>query len=86
MSVHEKLTAIAEGIRTITGSTEKLGLDAMAEGVTRVYHQGFSEGKLVGMDAMWDIIQDYGNRTNYTAAFNEWYSATKLDTKYPVNT
>lgn len=43
MSVHEKMTAIADAIREKTGDTQKLGLDAMAAGVGEVYEAGKAE-------------------------------------------
>jgi hypothetical protein len=36
MSVNEKMTAIADAIRTKTGGTEPLGLDAMAEAIAAI--------------------------------------------------
>ena len=36
-------------------------------------------------DEIWDGIQDYGKRTNYTSGFRNWGGVT-IDTKYPVNT
>ena len=42
MSVYEKMTAIADKIRAKTGTTEKLNLDQMAEGVDGVYEAGKS--------------------------------------------
>lgn len=40
MSVQEKMTAIADAIRSKTGKTETLGLDAMAAAVPEVYEAG----------------------------------------------
>ena len=35
-------------------------------------------------DELWDMIQDYGKRTNYTSGFKNW-GGVIIDTKYPVN-
>lgn len=43
MSVNEKMTAIADAIRSKTGGTEPLGLDDMAVGVGDVYEAGKQE-------------------------------------------
>ena len=48
MSVNEKMTAIADAIRQYTGDTEKLTLDAMAEGIPRVRNKGYSLGYNAG--------------------------------------
>lgn len=81
MGVKEKMTAIADAIREKTGKTQKLGLDAMATGIGQVY----DAGKQAGQDAMWDIIQNYGNRPNYQSGFSRWGAVT-IKPKYPVNT
>ena len=44
MSVDEKMTAIANSIRSYTGISDKLNLDSMATGVSVVYGNGRSEG------------------------------------------
>lgn len=44
MSVNEKLTAIADAIRSYTRNSEKLGLDDMVSGVADVYRTGLSIG------------------------------------------
>lgn len=80
MSVNEKMTAIAHEIRAKTGKTEKLTLDAIADSVEQIWQAGAAMGR----DALWDAIQDYGRRTNYTAAFNEWEGAEAILPKYPV--
>lgn len=43
MSVHEKMTAIADAIRDKTGGTDALTLDDMAENVPKVYEAGKQE-------------------------------------------
>ena len=78
MSVNEKMTAIADAIRDKTGSTEKLGLDAMASGIGEVYAAGYAAGQSagggsqIGYDEFWDSFQKNGNRTDYTRAFMYW--------------
>lgn len=61
MSVHEKMTAIADRIRGKTGKTGKLNLDAIASGVDEVYDAGVKSE----YDKFWDRYQDYGKRTDY---------------------
>lgn len=36
MSVHEKMTAIADQIRSLTGETERIGLDSMVSGLEQI--------------------------------------------------
>lgn len=36
-------------------------------------------------DGLWDIVQDYGNRTNYQSAFRLW-GATEINPKHPIRT
>jgi hypothetical protein len=79
MGVNEKMTAIADAIRSKTGGTEPLGLDEMAVGVGEV----FDAGKQAEYDRFWDGVQDNGNRTDYRYAFKEWRS-TEINPKYPI--
>ncbi len=51
MSVQEKMTAIADAIRAKTGDTGKLGLDAMAAAVPRVYDGGYTDGYTAGQES-----------------------------------
>lgn len=44
MSVKEKMTAIADTIRRITGIQDKFSLNGMAQGVDMVYDAGYSNG------------------------------------------
>lgn len=53
MSVNEKMTAIADNIRSKTGGTEALSLDGMASGVNEVYEAG----KKAEYDDFWDTYQ-----------------------------
>ena len=82
MSVNEKMTAIADAIRDKTGETEKLGLDAMVDGVNKVYDLG----KQAEYDRFWDAYQDYGDRNSYAYAFagQAWTDET-YNPKYPIN-
>ncbi len=50
MSVNEKMTAIADNIRSKTGGTESLNLDDMASGVNEVYEAG----KKAEYNEFWD--------------------------------
>ena len=43
MSVNEKLTSIADNMRSKTGGTEALSLDAMAAAVDEVYQAGVDD-------------------------------------------
>lgn len=65
MSVHEKMTAIADAIREKTGGTEPLTLDGMAASVPDVYDAGAKSE----YDRFWDAYQDGGNRKNYACAY-----------------
>lgn len=66
MSVYEKMTAIADAIRDKTGETEKLGLDAMVDGVNKVYDSGVQ----TEYDRFWDSFQQNGTRRNYPNGFS----------------
>lgn len=71
MSVYEKMTAIADAIRDKTGEVEKLGLDAMVDGVDKVH----KAGKQAEYDRFWDSYQNNGNRSDYQYAFAGWKDA-----------
>lgn len=71
MSVNTKMKAIADEIRAVTGETDPLTLDDMAENVPKV----FEAGKKDEYDAFWDAFQENGNRINYSGLF----AATTLD-------
>lgn len=81
MSVYEKMTAIADAIREKTGTADKLGLDAMAEGIGAVHEAG----QQAEYDRFWDSFQQNGNRTNYyyTFAGKGWTDDT-FNPKYPI--
>ena len=65
MALTDKLTAIADRIRSITGKSEKLNLDEMSQGIMDVFAAGMKNEK----DIFWAKYQNYGNRTNYSYAF-----------------
>ncbi len=74
MSINEKMTAIADGIRGKTGGTEALTLDDIASGVNEVYEAG----KTKEWSDFWDAYQEIGERTDYSYAFrgSGWNSNT----------
>lgn len=82
MSVNEKMTAIADSIRSCTGETELLGLEEMVGRIRDVYlsgaydagygngeKDGSDTGKQAALETVWNGIQTNGTRTNYNAAF-----------------
>ena len=81
MSVNSKMTAIADEIRAVTGGTEPLTLDDMAENVPKVYEAG----KKSEYDAFWDTYQQNGERTSYACGFagTGWNEHT-LKPKYDI--
>ncbi len=74
-TVNEKMTAIADNIRSYTGDTEKLSLDDMAENIEKVYEAGQNSGGnyeeiyLAGQKSIFERIQDGGKTQNYYYAF-----------------
>lgn len=73
------LTATADAIRAKTGATEEIPWDAetgMAANIEEVFD--------AGVDAMWDIIQNKGARTDYGSAFSSWASEGYIRPKYKV--
>lgn len=74
-TVNEKMTAIADNIRSYTGDTEKLSLDDMAENIGKVYEAGQNSGGnyeeiyLAGQKSIFERIQDGGKTQNYYYAF-----------------
>lgn len=69
MSVNEKMTAIADNIRSKTGKTELLNLDDMASGVDEVYTKGENSGYDNCMLLWWDAITNKGKRTSCIRTF-----------------
>jgi hypothetical protein len=82
VGVKEKLTAIADKIRTKTRKTDGLDLDEMAQGVDEV----FEAGKKAEYDAFWDEFQDKGAAVYCTSRFagNGWTDNT-FKPKYNIN-
>lgn len=44
----------------------------------------FEAGKKAEYDVLWDGIQDYGNRTDYTQGFKNWKGVEAITPKYPI--
>ena len=80
MSVAEKMTAIADAIRDKTGEVEKLGLDAMVDGVDKVH----KAGKQAEYDRFWDVLQHNGGRVAYEYGFYRWGTADSFYPKYDI--
>ena len=47
------------------------------------YTEGFDAGRQAEYDAFWDVLQNYGSRTNYRYAFEGW-GAEYIRSKYKV--
>ncbi|MEE1049797.1 MAG: hypothetical protein U0M60_20545 [Clostridia bacterium] len=81
MSVNEKMTAIADAIRDKTKETEALSLDDMATEVSKV----FDVGKKAEYNALWDNLQQNGNRIHYANAFSfVGWNDDIYNPKYPI--
>lgn len=96
-TVNEKMTAIADRIRSYTGDTEPLTLDempsAIEDGASKAYIDGVRYGEGIGIkdgkqaqyDEFWDAYQDGGNRRIYDGAFyGEGWNDTTFKPKYPI--
>lgn len=93
MGVNEKMTAIADAIRSYTGGTDKLNLDNIAEGVNDAYNvgvydagyaKGHAEGKQAEQARFWDVLQGNGQRTAYQTAFRGSYWVDEIfNPKHP---
>lgn len=46
----------------------------------------YEAGKKAEYDVLWDSLQNYGNRTDYTNAFTNWAGAKEITPKYIINT
>lgn len=84
-TVYEKMTAIADNIRSKTGKTELLNLVDMASGIDEVYESG----KKSEYDKFWDLFQAKGSRNAYVYAFYStgnggWYDEMFYP-KYDIN-
>ena len=44
----------------------------------------YEAGKKAEYDVLWDGIQDYGNRTDYTQGFKNWKGVEAITPKYPI--
>ena len=66
---------VNEAIASLNAIRDKIvekGVD-VAEGTkTRLYANKVDEVFKAGEDGLWDIIQNYGNRTNYSSGFARW--------------
>ena len=71
------LVDIADKLRSILGTTEEI---AHAEYDAKI-DEVFEAGKSAERNAMWDVIQIHGNRTDYQYAFNDWTDVS--ETFYP---
>lgn len=76
MSVNEKMTAIADEIRAISGGSEKLGLDAMAENVKNsneeiALQKALLEQAIAALEGKVDPeLYDKGYADGYEAGYN----------------
>lgn len=100
MSVAEKLTAIADRIRSYSQRTDKLTLDGMVNGIDDVHNNGVSVGEQYGKqigeaigieqgkkdayDEFWDDFQKNGTRTMYNFSFGCGWNADNFKPKYPI--
>lgn len=93
MSVAEKLTAIADAIRTYAREPlGKLTLDDMAKNIPTIYNigvedgepLGFEQGKKDAYDEFWDIFQQNGTRTDYVSAFGSQWTLEIFKPKYQI--
>ena len=76
MSVEEKMTAIADRLRLYNGTTDKLNLDEMVAGIDSATLQMYRIFRVmpefygvVLPESFWDILQIYGQRTDYSNMF-----------------
>lgn len=78
-TVNEKMTAIADPIRSLMKETESLTLDDMASSAEQLVEAnadlekvlyGTDFGGKSQYDEFWDNFQDYGNRTDYEDGFH----------------
>ncbi|MBQ7380741.1 MAG: hypothetical protein IJW69_01505 [Clostridia bacterium] len=60
-------------------------LKQIAENEQRVYDAGIEKGVETERDTVWDMIQNYGNRTDYTSAFaNAAWNDETFNPKYNI--
>lgn len=74
MALTDKLTAIADEIRTMAGWSHELTLDEMVEGVTASYDKGHTDGEYEGQyyENLWFWEGLCANRTDWDNAFQYW--------------
>lgn len=78
------LTSIADKIRVMCGTTEKINAQDFVEGIENVHEHGYEEGLVTGEQAgreaenilLWHSIQLGGNRDEYSYFFLNWPAAT----------
>jgi hypothetical protein len=93
-TVNEKMTAIADPIRSLMKETEPLTLDDMASSAEQMVEAnadlekvlyGTDFGGKSQYDEFWDDYQLNGNRTNYDGAFyGDGWSDRNFNPKYPM--
>lgn len=88
-TVNEKMTAIADNIRSYTGETEKLSLDDMAESIEKVYEKGKAEGKDIQVKLTADEVEVGGlsgtDGTDYPATNRARTGYINCTTEHPVS-
>ena len=78
-TLNEKMTAIADAIRERTDETNKLTLDDMATGISKVYEKGYELGDNVGHTNGYMVGHNQGYAEGYPAGAEEGYSNGKED-------
>ena len=100
MSINEKMTAIADDIRTLSGKSEPLSLDAMDANLDSVINDVDEQTNLINQiteslryktvteksyyDTFWDDFQQNGQRTEYNSAFGPQWTVNTWKPKYPI--
>lgn len=80
MKLKEKMTALADAIRSKTGKTETLTIDGMIEAVGSIESSGgdteaaYAQGKADERTAFWEVFQQGGQPMNlaYAFAYSKW--------------
>ena len=84
MSISDKLLTIAENEQRVYDAGYEKGKQEGGDTET-AYSQGFDAGKQAEYDALWDSIQDYGNRKRYPFAFSsDMWTPETFKPKYPI--
>ena len=71
-----------------TGKTDgqQIGYEnGYSTGYTEGENAGIEAGRELGQSDVWDMVQNFGNRTNYNRAFSTW-SGIGFKPKYPIST